>query len=167
MHADDEDLFVIRAVEDADAAALGQVLHAPPEKVVIQILGRRPLERRDDAALRVDAGHDVLDRAVLAGGVERLEDEQQRPAVLGVHPLLELGEPFDAAFQQIAGLFLHVEAEVSPGSMSFMRKRLSVMRYCVASCDSRSLAMMVGQSNPRDGAEVSQGRGLPGRTAGA
>ena len=53
------------------------------------------LEAEDLATLRVDAGHDVLDGAVLAGGVHGLEDHQQRVAVLGVEPGLELGEPFD------------------------------------------------------------------------
>ena len=38
----------------------------------------------DLAALRVDARHDVLDRAVLAGGVHRLEDDQDGVAVVGV-----------------------------------------------------------------------------------
>ena len=58
---------------------------------------RRLLERGHLAALRIDARHDVLDRAVLAGRIHRLEDEQQRPAVLRVQHVLLLGEPLHAA----------------------------------------------------------------------
>jgi hypothetical protein len=42
------------------------------------------LEAEDLAALRIDAGHDVLDRAVLARRVHRLKNQQQRVAVVGV-----------------------------------------------------------------------------------
>ena len=43
----------------------GSALAAPPQEIVIELLGRRMLERIDLAALRIDARHDVLDRAVL------------------------------------------------------------------------------------------------------
>ena len=39
MDADHEHLLVVGAVEDADAAALGQRLVVPPQKVVIQFFG--------------------------------------------------------------------------------------------------------------------------------
>jgi len=45
----------------------------------------------------------VLDGAVLAGGVHRLEDEQQRPAVLGVKQLLFLRQPFGTTFEELGG----------------------------------------------------------------
>src|SRR5262249_58947574 len=51
MHSDDERLLVIAAVEDADATALREVLHATPEEVGAQVLSRRRLERDDIAAL--------------------------------------------------------------------------------------------------------------------
>src|SRR4051812_33041273 len=54
MNLDDEDLFVIRAVEDADAAALGQRFGAPPEKVMVELFRRRMLERIDLNALWID-----------------------------------------------------------------------------------------------------------------
>ena len=43
-----------------------------------ELLGRRDLERRDRAALRVERLHDLVDRAVLAGGVDALEDDEDR-----------------------------------------------------------------------------------------
>ena len=48
----------------------------------------------------------MLDRAVLAGGVERLEDQQHRPAILGVQPLLQVGHALDALLEQLVALVL-------------------------------------------------------------
>ena len=106
MHAHHEHLFVVAPVEDADAAALGQGLHAAPHEIVIEILRRRGLERGDLHALRVDARHHVLDGAVLAGGVHRLKDQQDAPAVLCVEHALRLAEPLDAAREQFFRLAL-------------------------------------------------------------
>ena len=77
-----------------------------PQVVVIAFLGRGRLEAEDLAALRVDAGHHVPDRAVLAGGVHRLEDQQQRVGVLRVELVLVLGEELDAVVEKGNGLFL-------------------------------------------------------------
>ena len=73
MHAHDQHLFVIRAVEDADASALRQAFDVAPHEIVVEFLARRLLEREDLAALRIYAGHDVFDRAVLAGRIHRLK----------------------------------------------------------------------------------------------
>ena len=54
------------------------------------------LERNDLAALRIDAGHDVLDGAVFSRRVHRLKNQQHGPAVLGIEHVLQLGENFDA-----------------------------------------------------------------------
>ena len=48
------------------------------------------------AALRIDAGHDVLDDAVLAGGIHALQHHEHGPAAVRVKPLLHVGEPADA-----------------------------------------------------------------------
>jgi hypothetical protein len=45
---------------------------------------RRLLEAGDVDALRVDAAEHVPDRAVLAAGVHRLQDDEDRVFVLGV-----------------------------------------------------------------------------------
>ena len=99
VHPEGDDLFVVGAVEDPDASPLGRRLGDPPQERVVELLARRLLERDDVHALGVDAGHDVLDRRVLAGGVHRLEHDEQgvgvaRPEqLLGVLQLLDaLGE---------------------------------------------------------------------------
>src|SRR5262249_52806575 len=88
MNTDDERLFIVAAIEDADASPFRQRCQASPEVVVIEILGRRRLERKYLATLRIDPGHDVLDRAVLPRRVHGLEDEQDGPAVLGIEHVL-------------------------------------------------------------------------------
>jgi hypothetical protein len=59
---------------------------------VVKVLRRRDLEAADLDALRVDAAHDVADRAVLAGRVHRLEDHDDAVGVLGGEAHLVLGE---------------------------------------------------------------------------
>jgi len=73
---------------------------------VVQILGRRRLEGVDLDTLRIDARHDVLDRAVLAGTVHALEDQQQRPVIVGVELFLKLAQQRDAFLQPLFGLCL-------------------------------------------------------------
>ena len=58
------------------------------------------LEAEDLTALRVDAGHDVLDHAVLARGVHRLKNQQQRVAVVRVEQVLAVGELLNVIRQQ-------------------------------------------------------------------
>ena len=60
----------------------GSRLRGAPEEIVVELLGARRLEGMHLAALRIDARHHVLDDAVLAGRIHRLEDHQHRPAVL-------------------------------------------------------------------------------------
>ena len=103
MDPDHQHFLVIRAVEDADPAALGQGPGVSPEEVVVELLGRGLLEAEDLAALGVDPRHDVLDRAVLAGGVHRLEDHQDRPGIGGVEPVLGLGQLGDVLRERLLG----------------------------------------------------------------
>ena len=128
MHAHDQDLLVVRAVEDADAPALGQAPDVAPQEVVVELLRRGLLERGHLAALRIDAGHDVLDRAVLAGRVHRLKDQQQGPAILGVEHVLLFRQPLSAfARSSAASPLSSLRPQVSPGSKSFSRKPLPLV----------------------------------------
>ena len=77
-------LLVVGAVEDADAAALGQRDGAAPHEIVIEFSRRVGALNEHLAALRVDAVEHALDGGVLAGGVHALKDQQQRPVVLRV-----------------------------------------------------------------------------------
>src|SRR5439155_26114551 len=61
VNTDDENLLVVRAVEDADVTSAGQSGGITPEIVVIELLRTGSLEAVDVDALRVDAAHDVTD----------------------------------------------------------------------------------------------------------
>src|SRR5215471_17233104 len=106
VHAHDEDLLVVRAVEDANVPALGQALDIPPQKVMAEVLRRRLLEGEHLAALRIDARHHMLDRTILACRVHRLKYEQQRPAILSVKHVLFFCEPLCATGQELGCLGL-------------------------------------------------------------
>jgi hypothetical protein len=104
MDADDEDFLVVGPVEDRDRAPLGGQALVAPEEVVVEVLGRRDLEAVDRDALRVHPAHHVPDRAVLAGRVHRLEDDEQAVCVLGGEACLQVVEEFDARLQQLLRL---------------------------------------------------------------
>src|SRR6516164_7556701 len=106
VHSHDQDLLVVRAIENADVAALGQATGMPPEKVVIEILRRGLFEGKNLATLRVDTRHHVLDGAVLPDGVHGLKDQQQRPAVLRIKQFLLLGQPVLTAVEELGSLAL-------------------------------------------------------------
>src|SRR5262245_37678892 len=78
VHTHHEHFLVVRAVKDADPAALRQALDVAPQKVVVEVLSRWLLERKHLAPLWIDSRHYVLDRAVFSRGVHRLEEEKQR-----------------------------------------------------------------------------------------
>jgi len=64
------------------------------------------LEGDNFTALRIDAGHDVLDGAVLAGGVHRLEHEQDRIGVRGIKLVLRGGQGGEVLGELVLGEFL-------------------------------------------------------------
>ena len=90
MHAHREDVLVVRSVEDRHLTFARRVRVHPPQKVVQQFLRGRPLEPGDLAAGRVHSRHQVAHHAVLAAGIEALQHDQQRMALLRVHQVLEL-----------------------------------------------------------------------------
>src|SRR5262249_10890557 len=109
----DQYLLIIVAVKGADSASFRQAAHAAPDEVVVEILVGRLLEAVDLAALRFDARHDVLDRAVLAGRVHRLQDLQQREGVTRPEQFLGPGQLLQVLGQELVGLFLrHFLAEL-------------------------------------------------------
>src|ERR1041384_1841842 len=54
MHPGDQHFFIVRAIENADLAALRQIAGGAPEKIMRQLLGAGMLEAEDLAALRID-----------------------------------------------------------------------------------------------------------------
>jgi len=75
MDADDEYFFVVRTIEDADAAALGKTAGGTPEEIMFQFFGAGLLEVQDLASLRIDPRHNVPYGAIFVGRVHALEAE--------------------------------------------------------------------------------------------
>src|SRR5688572_12242011 len=123
MDADDQDLFIVRAIEDADSSALGQAESRTPEEVVIQFGGAGVLEAEDLTALRIDAGEHMTDDAVLTRGVHGLQDEEHRVAVISVVHALQRIELFGVPVQDFAVLRLR-GVKRSPVSGLFSKRYL-------------------------------------------
>ena len=88
VYPGDEDVLVMRAIEDADLALLRQPFADPPQEAVPPFFRGRRLERGDPDALGVEAADDVGDRAVLAAGVHALQHQQHGVLRRGVAHLL-------------------------------------------------------------------------------
>ena len=71
-----------------------------PEKIVLQFGGAGVLEAEHLTALRIDPGHHVPDRAVLARRVHRLKNQQNRMTVGRVVKLLLRAQLRDMVLQQ-------------------------------------------------------------------
>src|SRR5437867_12068794 len=89
MDSNDQHFFVVRTIEDANATALRQETSGAPQKIVFQLLHARMLKTMDLAALRIDAGHHMLDGAVFAGGIHALENNQHSIAVRRIKKILQ------------------------------------------------------------------------------
>ena len=88
MHPQSDHFLVVRAIEDADPAALGKRQPMTMQPTELDLLRGRSIEVGHPEALRIDTGRDALDRAVLAGRVHALEHEQEGTSILGVEQLL-------------------------------------------------------------------------------
>ena len=100
MHFGDKHVFIVRTVENSDSPSFGQATIDTPEIIVLQFLGRRLLERKYLASLRIDTGHDVFDCPVFSGCVHSLKNNKNRIAILGVEHALQFGK-FLYVFSQL------------------------------------------------------------------
>src|SRR5689334_6982022 len=66
LHASDQHIFVMRTIEDTDAAFAGRVFMHAPQEIMRQIFLSRLLEGMHVAALLVDAAEHMPDGAILA-----------------------------------------------------------------------------------------------------
>ena len=77
MHALHQHRLIVRTVENHDFALLRRYRVDAPQKVVRLLDPGRRLEGLYPASLRIHRGEHVVDRAVLAARVERLQHDQQ------------------------------------------------------------------------------------------
>ena len=90
LHFDNKHILVMRAVENADETALRTGLVDAPEIVMGELVLRRRLEGRHRHADRPAMIEDGAHRAVLAGAVHALQDDQQRALAFGKEPVLQV-----------------------------------------------------------------------------
>ena len=74
------------------------------QRIVVQFFRGGLFEGADRHRLRVDAAHHMLDGAVLAGGVQSLEYQEHAERVLGVEPVLIVGEQLHPLGEQGGGV---------------------------------------------------------------
>src|SRR5437763_2501623 len=110
VHADDQHLLVVRAIEDPNLAAGRKLATAAPEEVVIELLLGWAVQAVHPHALRVHAAHHVADGPVLARCVQSLKDDQKTPRVLGSEARLILGQKRSALLEQRDALLLLLDA---------------------------------------------------------
>ena len=96
FHPDDQDVLIVGPIEHADVSLVGRRGVDAPEIVV----GGSPLPAGTPklvalTAGRIDPGEDRANRPVLAGGVDRLQDDQHAALLLGEQHGLQLAQPLE------------------------------------------------------------------------
>jgi hypothetical protein len=89
VHPHHQDVLIVRTIEDDDLAVLWHLLLDAPEEVMLGLLCGGRFESMDARALRVHGAKHVVDGSVLAGGIQRLQANQQAALVLSVEKILQ------------------------------------------------------------------------------
>jgi hypothetical protein len=96
-----EHFFVVGTIEDADPSAFRKAACRAPEKIMFQFLGAWLFETKNFATFGIDSRHDVPDRAIFAGRVHALKNQQQCIAVGRVVKLLQGSQLSNMFFQKV------------------------------------------------------------------
>ncbi|MNC85673.1 hypothetical protein D3C83_12840 [compost metagenome] len=105
VHANDQHVFVVRAVENGEFAEPRRVAVDAPQEVVVALLSGGNTERSDDHAARIEAAHDVLDRAVLSGAVAALKHHHDAVHLGAEHRILKVEQLLSERFEALLGFF--------------------------------------------------------------
>ena len=89
MHADNQHILVVGAIEYHQLSPSGNFPVRPPQVVVIELRARGRLEIGDSDPLRVDPFEHPADRPVLARRIHCLEDDEDLVPMLSVEDLLQ------------------------------------------------------------------------------
>src|SRR5438270_7084607 len=77
MHAHNQHVLVVGAIENAnDTSAWSDPVHTPQE-VMVQFPGCRDFKRTHLASLRIDSREDLVNRISLATGIHPLQHDEQ------------------------------------------------------------------------------------------
>ena len=108
MHANNEHLFIVGTIENADPPAFRQTAGRAPKKIVLQFLSTGLLETENLTALRIDSGHDVSDDAIFARSVHPLKNQQHRIAVGCVVNALQRAQSLQPVLEEFLILLLRL-----------------------------------------------------------
>ena len=89
MHPHDQNVLVVAAVENGNAAPRGQAAVDPPQIIVTQVLLGGDFEAVHSNALGIQPAHDMLDGAVLTRGVQGLQQDDKPLPPVGVQGFLQ------------------------------------------------------------------------------
>src|SRR3954447_18563704 len=92
MYPRDQDIFVVRSIENPDRPLWRRDLVTTPEEIMCQILAGWHLERFNLDTLRIDTVEDPTHRSVLAAGVPSLQHDQHALIAGSIEQLLKLGQ---------------------------------------------------------------------------
>src|SRR6185295_13356797 len=90
MHAGNQHVFIVRAVEDIDLPLERSLLMHAPQEIMSHFFRRRSFEGHDFATLWIHSGHHALYRPVLTTGVHPLQHDQHPAATVGIETFLQL-----------------------------------------------------------------------------
>jgi hypothetical protein len=103
----DEDVFVVRTVEDLDHSASGDLGVDAPEEVMQGLLGGGLPKAGYVAALWIDAREDVADGPIFAGRVHALQNDQESLLLACIENLLQVGEILPVRVEDVSrGIFV-------------------------------------------------------------
>src|ERR1700676_5044974 len=88
VHPNNQNIFVLRTIEDADHAFFGHSLVNTPKEVVGQLFAIRYLKGDHRTSLRTDTRHHMADGSVLAGSIHPLQNNQKRTFFFGIKQIL-------------------------------------------------------------------------------
>jgi len=143
MHARDQDVLILRPVKDSDVPFGRHFLVNAPQKILLEFLLAWGFKGGDAAALRVHAGHDMLDRAVLSARVHALKNDQQGARAVSIQPFLQLIELGNVLGRSgfgfgLPGLALFVGTGIvgiKPGLMRYLSMSLLLPEFLCSTRD--------------------------------
>src|SRR6266536_1664096 len=90
--ADNEHVFVVRAIEDDELAACRRLLMDSPQKIVGELDRRRDFERGDPTTGGVHFAKNRTNRSVLPACVQSLKDDQDGMRLRGIKQFLQFNK---------------------------------------------------------------------------
>src|SRR5579862_1263433 len=90
MHAHDQNVLIVRPVENHYLAVSRRNLMRAPEEIMGELLLGGLLELKDGSPLRIESRKEMTNGAILSGRVEALQHNQQRLAGIRIKQILQL-----------------------------------------------------------------------------